>query len=160
MTQALSNASLSATAHGRLDHFSVEGRDVIRLAARYQTPIDDDLLIHPIRTSVPEVGLERRPGCDSPPTRSPHFDYCPRAMADCCHRLVAVEKRLRERHRFRQHSKRIRIDHATRQQQGIEVISPGVPQGDVDRELVGPIRDSQAFTWSSLGETIRVLAPA
>jgi acyl transferase domain-containing protein len=41
------------------DHFPIERRDVAGTAARDQIAVDDDLLIHPVRSGVLEIGFER-----------------------------------------------------------------------------------------------------
>jgi len=48
-------------AREQLDHLLVEGRDVVRLAARDEVVVDDDLLVDPLAAGVADVGLERRP---------------------------------------------------------------------------------------------------
>jgi hypothetical protein len=44
-----------------LDHFAVEGGQIIRLATGDETIVHDDFLIHPATASIAHVRLDRRP---------------------------------------------------------------------------------------------------
>jgi hypothetical protein len=48
------------TSAEHLDHSPIECGDVARTAARHRIAVDDDLLIHPVRSSVLEIDSERR----------------------------------------------------------------------------------------------------
>jgi hypothetical protein len=46
------------------DHLAIKCREIVRLAARYELSVDNDLLIHPIGARIPKVILKSRPACD------------------------------------------------------------------------------------------------
>jgi hypothetical protein len=54
-----------------LDLLRRERWDVVRLAARDQTLVYDDLLVDPVGACVADVGLQRRPGGDGATTEDP-----------------------------------------------------------------------------------------
>src|SRR5690606_472931 len=60
-----------------LDDLAVEARDVGRLAAGDEVPVDDDLLVDPVRAGVTQVALQRRPGRDPTPPQGPGLDQRP-----------------------------------------------------------------------------------
>src|SRR5580700_11107588 len=80
----------------QLAHFTVEGRNIIGAAARHQALIRHDLLIHPVRPGILEIGLERWPRGHAPTARRTRLDHGPRAMTDRGHRLAAVKKGFHE----------------------------------------------------------------
>src|SRR5262249_3038449 len=57
-----------------LDHRPIERRNVVGLPTRHEVAVDHDLLVHPLRTRVAEVGLEGRPCCDPPAPRRTGLD--------------------------------------------------------------------------------------
>src|SRR4051794_26519238 len=71
-------------------HLAVEGRDVVRLPARDEVAVDDDLLVHPLAAGVADVRLERRPRGDALAAHGPGLDEYPGAVADDRHRLPGV----------------------------------------------------------------------
>src|SRR5437660_5127547 len=52
-----------------LDHLLVERRNVVRLAARDDSVVDDDFLVDPVSARVANVRLERRPRRDGAAAR-------------------------------------------------------------------------------------------
>jgi hypothetical protein len=56
-------------------------------------------------------------------------------------RLAGVEESLRKRDRFRLHPKRVGVHDAARQEERVELLRLGFVEGDVDRELVSPVRE-------------------
>jgi len=61
-----SPARLSRGLGKKLDHLPAEGRNVIRLTAGDQIPVDHNLFIDPFGPGIAEVRLERRPRGDPP----------------------------------------------------------------------------------------------
>ncbi|MGY3371464.1 hypothetical protein ACVWZL_008589 [Bradyrhizobium sp. GM2.4] len=61
----------------QIDHCAVESRDVVRLSAGHQTLIGYRFLIHPLRSGVSKVDLERRPRCHAPAARCIGIDDGP-----------------------------------------------------------------------------------
>src|SRR5205823_6969451 len=47
-----------------LDGLVAEGGQIVRLPARDETVVDDDLRVDPLRTGVDEIGLDARPRRD------------------------------------------------------------------------------------------------
>ena len=121
-----------------LDHFPIECRHVARTAARDQIAVDNDLLIYPVRSSVLEIGFERRTRGHQPAASRVDLSDGPWATADCRHRLAGVEERFRERHGLGLNPQRIEVDKAARQQKSIEVLRFGLIERNVDPELVTP----------------------
>src|SRR5438105_11936948 len=75
-----------------LDHLLVEGWEVVGLAARDDSLVDDDLLVDPVAARVADVGLERRPRRDAPAADGARLDEHPRAVADDGDRLARVHE--------------------------------------------------------------------
>src|ERR671937_2966942 len=75
-----------------LDDLRVEGGQVVRLAARDEAGIDDDLLINPRRSRVAEIGLEARPRGHLPALDDAGLDQRPRAVADDADRLAGCRE--------------------------------------------------------------------
>src|SRR5262245_32127138 len=96
------------------DHFAIEGRDVVRLTARYKVAINHRLLIYPLPPGVANIGLERRPRGDAPPARRAGLDDHPGTVADRRHGLAGVEERLHKLDCLRLHPELIGIDDAAR----------------------------------------------
>jgi len=80
---------LVAFASEQVDHFPIESRDVVGLAARHKALIDDDLLIHPLRSCISKVGPQGRPRRQAPPASGSRFDNRPGPVADRGDRLPA-----------------------------------------------------------------------
>src|SRR5581483_4230948 len=80
------------------EHLAVEGRDVVRLAARDEVAVDHDLLVDPVAAGVPDVRLEGRPRGDSLAPHNPRLDEHPGAVADDRHRLAGPVELAHERH--------------------------------------------------------------
>src|SRR5262245_28120529 len=83
------------------DHLAIEGRDVVRLAARHKGAVKRHFLIHPLSAGVANIGLERRPRGDAPPARRAGLDDHTGAVADRRHGLAGVEERLTNSDRIR-----------------------------------------------------------
>src|SRR4030095_10134838 len=71
-----------------LDHFPIEGQQIVGLAARNDPAMDDDFLVDPLGARILEVFLERRPRSDPEPAHRVGFDQRPRTMADHRDRLA------------------------------------------------------------------------
>ena len=98
-------------------------RDVVGTAAGDQVPVDNDFLIHPVRSRVPEIGFQRRPRGHAASTRRAGFNDRPRTVADRSHWLAGVEKCFHESNRLRLRPECVGIDNATWQMQRVEILS-------------------------------------
>src|SRR5262249_60694966 len=94
------------------DHLAVEGRDVVRFAARHEVVVNHDLLVYPLGASVLEIRLDRRPCGDPPPARRAGLDDGPGAMADRRHRLAGVEEGLPKLDRLPLHPELVTVHDA------------------------------------------------
>src|SRR3954452_21334250 len=65
-----------------LDHLLREGRDVVRLARGDEALVGDDLLVHPFRARVAQVGLQRGPGGHPAALHPAGIDQRPGTVAD------------------------------------------------------------------------------
>jgi hypothetical protein len=121
-----------------LDHLAVEGGDVVGLATRHEPFVRYHLTIHPVAASIPDVRLQRRPRRERPPLHDARLDEQPRPMADGCDGLAGLEERAHEPHGALVLAQMIRVHHATREQQRVEVVRPCLVERQVDRDLVAP----------------------
>src|ERR1041385_6692789 len=112
----------------KFDHLPIECGNVVRFPARNQIPIHDDFFVHPLRSGISKVGLDRRPRSYTTATRSTGFDHAPRSVTYGRHRFAGSEKRSYELHSLRLHSQLIGIDHTSGQQQRVEFFSPHFAQ--------------------------------
>src|SRR5439155_7536829 len=75
-----------------LDDLLVECGDVVRLAARDDALVDDDLLVDPVAARIADVGPEARPRGERAAAGETGFDEHPRAVADDAHRLALLRE--------------------------------------------------------------------
>src|SRR5688500_18160290 len=73
--------------------------EVARAAAGHEAVVDHDLLVHPVRAGVLQVGLDARVGGELAPLHDPGLHERPRPVADRAHRLAGLDERAHERHR-------------------------------------------------------------
>lgn len=118
----------------QLDHFPVEGWDVVWLAARHEVAINYNFPIYPLGTCVLEIGLERRPRGEPPSAHHICLDQSPRSVADHCYRLVSIEEGLYKLDRLSFSPKLIWIGNTTGKQEGIIVGWIYFIEGDMYRE--------------------------
>src|SRR5262245_36607570 len=123
------------------DHLAIEGRDVVRLAARHKGAVKRHFLIHPLSAGVANIGLERGPRGDAPPARRAGLDDHPGAVTDRRHRLAGVEEGFHKLDRLWLHPESVGIDDSARQQQRVVIVRPGFVEWRVYGELIPPFRE-------------------
>src|SRR4051812_8658176 len=90
-----------------LNHFLVEGRDVVGLSRRYQPIVDNALGVDPLSSRISQVGRERRPRCEAPALDGASVDERPWGVTNRRNRLSGIDERFHETNRRRIHPKLI-----------------------------------------------------
>src|SRR6266849_1094911 len=79
-----------------LDHLLVERRNIIGFAACDQAIIHDDFFIHPTRSSVTHIGLNRRPRSYLSSANEIRANQHLRPVTNCGHRFAFAEEMARK----------------------------------------------------------------
>jgi uncharacterized protein YkwD len=114
----------------------VEGREVVGLAAGHDLAVDDDFLVGPLGSGVAQVLLQARPARHELALREPRVDQRPRAVADRGDGLPLAAEFADQRDRFLAQPQVIRVRHAARQHERIEIGGQRVAHVHLDREAV------------------------
>ena len=78
----------------------------------------------------------------------------------CGYGLARIRKALHKLNRLRIHAQLVRIHHAPRQQQGIELLSVRRVQRNVYRNFISPLLTVPSFNFLPCGRDTFVVAPA
>src|SRR5690606_14497549 len=122
-----------------LDHLAIEVRQVVRLATRHEPRVDYDGLVDPLRPRVAQVRADRRIGRDPTAPNDIRLDEKPRAVTDGGHGLASLEEGTGERDGALIRAQAIRIHHAARQDESVEVVCIRTVERKVDLERLPPV---------------------
>src|SRR5207249_3692484 len=122
-----------------LDHFLVERREISGLPTCDQPVVRHHLLVHPFRSGILQVCLNRRIGGHSPTGNDSCIDKSPRTMTNRRDRFALIEERANELQSVFVASKLIGIHNTTRKQQAVEVFRVRLGKWNIDRKVLTPI---------------------
>src|SRR2546428_4971810 len=114
------------------DHLFLERWNIVRLAARNQAVIDNDLFIHPISASVFHIGLDRRPGSERSAAYYASIDQHPWPVTNRCDRFAFAKEMARELECFRSGAELVGIHQSARDHERVEFFRPSVVQRKID----------------------------
>src|SRR5215207_2639655 len=112
-----------------LDDLGAERRQVVWVAARDETLVGDDLLIHPLTARVADVRLQARVGSQCPTHYHVRLYQRPGTMADHTYRLLLLEEPTHELYRLLVCAQIVCPYGAPRYDQGIVVLHGDVREG-------------------------------
>ncbi len=115
-----------------LNHFPIERRNVIGLAAGDQTVVNDDLPIDPAAAGIADIRFNDRPRGERSVTHRVSLDQQPWAVADRRDRLARVDKGANKFYRFRRCAQSVRTIQPTRQKQRVEILRVCFVEGKVN----------------------------
>src|SRR6266403_3901270 len=118
-----------------LDHLLVERRNIIGLAACDQAVVHDDFFIHPTRSSVAHIGLNRWPRSHLSPANEVGADQYLRPVTNCCDRFAFAEEMARKFERVFVRTQRLRIKQAAGKHERIKFLRSRIGYGKIDIEL-------------------------
>ena len=140
-----------------LDDLGAERREVIGVARRHETLIDDDLLIDDVAPGVADIGADARIRRERPAADEIGFDQRPGAMADHADRLAARKECLQERDHVVVLAQVVGVGDAAGENQSVVIVGGRVGDDGVDGELPGRLEivvhrlDLSGFQRDQLG---------
>src|SRR5690606_17895700 len=111
---------------------------VVRLATRHEPRVDYDGLVDPLRPRVAQVRADRRIGRDPTAPNDIRLDEKPRAVTDGGHGLAGLEEGTGGRDGALMRAREIRIQHAARREESVEVGCSRTGERAVDAERLPP----------------------
>src|SRR5205085_612550 len=120
-----------------LDDLRAKGGQVVGLAARDETLVDDHLLVYPVSAGVADVRFHRWPRGDRPVAYEVRLHERPRSVADDAHGLAFAEDPLQELDGRLLGSQLVRVGDPAWQHDAVVVAGPRLPQRPVDPEAGG-----------------------
>ena len=127
-----------------LHELVAERGEVAGDAAADQAVVDHDLLVHPGRPGVGQVGLQARVGRHRAAAQHVGVGEDPAAVADDTDRLVLGEDLADEGDGRLVHAELVAVHHAAGQHQRVVVLRPGVRGGEVHLLLVALLAGDRA----------------
>src|SRR4051794_21388250 len=126
-------------------HLAIESGDVVRLPARDEVAVDDDLLVDPVAAGVADVRLEGRPRGDALAAHDPRLDEHPRAVADDRHRLPGLLEPAHEGDGVLVAAQLVRVADAARNQERVVVVGRDLVDRAVDLDRVRRVEVVEAL---------------
>src|ERR671910_52088 len=112
-----------------LDELRAERRQVVRIAARDETLVGNDLFIHPLTARVTDVRLQARVGSQCPTPHHVRLYQRPGAVADHTYRLLLLEEPMHELYRLLVSAQVVRPYGTPRHDQGVVVRHGDIRKG-------------------------------